>query len=80
MKFFVREILDATPRSRVSGQGGSRRETGRNDLDAATGDPQSNLRFTRTTPRDWRHDMSGASANIRPRRISRGRLAFIRRR
>src|SRR5205807_6012674 len=48
----VREILDATPRSRVAGQGGSRRETGRNDLDAATGDPQSNLRFTRTTPRD----------------------------
>src|SRR5205823_1530556 len=52
MKFFVREILEATPRSRVASQGGSRRETGRNDLDAATGDPQSNLRFTRTTPRD----------------------------
>src|SRR5436190_1468635 len=50
MKFFVCEILDATPRSRFAGQGGSRRETGRNDLDAATGDPQSNLRFTRTTP------------------------------
>ena len=52
MKFFVREILDATPRSRVAGQGGSRGETGRNDLDAPNGDTQSNLRFTRTTPRD----------------------------
>ena len=39
MKFFVREILDATPRSRVTSQGGSRRETGRNDLDAPNGDP-----------------------------------------
>src|SRR6266480_5086551 len=79
MKFFVREILDATPRSRVASQGGSRRETGRNDLDAATGDPQSNLRFTRTAPTRL-HDMSGASSNILPRRISHGRLAFIRRR
>ena len=80
MKFFVREILDATARSRVASQGGSRRETGRNDLDAATGDPQSNLPIHAHDPTRLRHDMSGASGNIRPRRISRGRLAFIRRR
>ena len=52
MKFFVREMLDATPRSRAASQGGSRRETGRNDLDAPNGDPPSNLRFTRTNSRD----------------------------
>src|SRR5437879_3317613 len=46
MKFIVREIPDATPRSRVAGQGGIRRETGRNDLDAPNGDAQWNLRIT----------------------------------
>ena len=30
----------------AAGQGGSRGETGRNDLDAATGDPQPHLRFS----------------------------------
>jgi len=80
MKFFVREILDATPRSRVAGQGGSRRETGRNDLDAATGDHNrtSDARAQPHATVSW--IWAEHPSNIRPRRISRGRLAFIRRR
>ncbi len=40
-KFSVRRIIEANSRSRAASQGGSRWATGRNDLDAATGDPQS---------------------------------------
>lgn len=46
---FVRRILEAKLPDRAAGQGGSRGKPGRNDLDAATGDTQSRLRFTRTT-------------------------------
>ena len=40
-KFSVRRIIEANSRSRAASQGGSRWASGRNDLDAATGDSQS---------------------------------------
>ena len=46
---FVREILKANSGSRAASQGGSRGETGWNDLDALSGDPRSHFRFTRTS-------------------------------
>src|SRR5207249_196653 len=51
-RFSARETLEANSRSRAAGQGGSRGQTGRNDLDAATGDPQSKPDSRARPPRD----------------------------
>lgn len=60
---FVREILKAKLREPGGESRWKPRETGRNDLDAATGDPQSSFRFTRTSPRDCGHE-SGICPDI----------------
>ena len=77
--FSVRRILEARLRSRAAGQVERRGKPGEQSL---TRRPATHNRapIHEHDPTRLRHDVSGASANIRSRRISRGCLAFIRRR
>jgi len=59
MKFFVREILDATPRSRAAGQGGSRKGDRAERPWRAGWRPTIEPPIHAHDPTRLRHDMSG---------------------